>query len=430
MATLGNVASDGVTLFFDKYVKNNPKWSTSMKFVLSEDTPIFKVEENELKETKLEVLSGERVNIMSKSLKILGKDKYVKIKTSDNFQGYLDILSIYKPVGIDAFEPKEMSISELTKNVKDSRSPIKISTKGTLQGLEKVYSADNVIGVSLIGGTSTADFSFVNRYGVPVFWVKREKTHHHFKKYHDISRGAGTSIYQHQEIKDFLNDITQYIDEEYSGLKENEQEDAFAFYNEYIPQLIGRLCPTRDKDCIRNIPIKTIKDNVVGAFYSAGFVKAGDQVQKMSVSVFKGWLRRPSFNKGKPIPNTGTLPASLMKSIKDPVLKRMFLYGLKIKNPKYGENNVQLVGMGNPILKIIDDYNDEYELSFSGGMSTNEDFNAVDDDHTPVLFAKSQNGKGFIYGGRKWHGASVSVVPVGLIKSMSQQQILNLDMRG
>ena len=75
----------------------------------------------------------------------------------------------------------------------------------------------------------------------------------------------------------------------------------------------------------------------------------------------------------------------------------LHVYGKDIafRANKYGPNNIQLTSIGN--LEIAPSHSGEatYEMSFSGHMSTNEDYKAIHEEYAPVFFAES-NGENIV----------------------------------
>tara|TARA_R110000824_G_scaffold47341_2_gene134886 strand:- start:392 stop:1486 length:1095 start_codon:yes stop_codon:yes gene_type:complete len=217
MAHLGTKTSDG-QLSFDKYVKNNPKWSSGMKFVVEygiNQSPIVNIETNKPIETGNVVSGGQPLHIMSKSFKRIGRNRYAKIKLSGNsgIQGYLNVGYIRKPSSADVVSVLSAhSVNakldwDLEQTIKNVEFPITIVVNRTSGGGQMV--AKEITNVKKIGGALKADLALVDKYGVPQMWIshKKEGDPSAFQQYFDISAQAGTKIYQHPECREFMNQV-------------------------------------------------------------------------------------------------------------------------------------------------------------------------------------------------------------------------------
>jgi len=211
MAHLGTKTSDG-QLSFDKYVKNNPKWSSGMKFVVEygiNQSPIVNIETNKPIETGNVVSGGQPLHIMSKSFKKIGRNRYAKIKLSggSGIQGYLNVGYIRKPTSADVMNTGSLSVRDLEQTIRNIEFPIKIVVNRTSGGGQMV--AKEITNVKKIGGALKADLALVDKYGVPQMWIshKKEGDISAFQQYFDISAQAGTKIYQHPECREFMNQV-------------------------------------------------------------------------------------------------------------------------------------------------------------------------------------------------------------------------------
>ena len=332
MAHLSSKTSDG-RVSFEKYISQNPKWHSGMKFVVENgtvDAPLIEIKTNKPIETKITVNQGDVIHIMSKVYKTIKKKRYTKIRItgSSGIQGYLDLKFIRKPTSADVMKTELAAIRELDSTIRKIEVPITIVVDKT--GSRGKYEVKDIVEARKIGGTPKADLALFNKYGVPVFWIshKKEGDASAFQQYSGVSAQSGTSIYQHKESKSFMKKVIKYIKNE-----------------------------------------------------------------KLSIPLFS--------------------------RIKDPTLRRMAIYGPDVKFAhKFGQNNVQMIGQGNPILEPVG-FEDvaTLRLSFSSSYKTNEDVSGLGGDYEPVFVATYRAGRGFSVDNKSYKGARLGIAPYAMVKN-------------
>jgi hypothetical protein len=215
MAHLGTKTSDG-QLAFDKYVKNNPKWSSGMQFSVEygmNQIPIVQIKENKPVETGVVVNGGQPLHIMSKSFKTISRSRYVKIKLSggSGVQGYLNISHIRKPTNVDVMKAETLAIRELDQAIRNIQIPITIVVNRTGGGGQMV--AREITQAKKIGGTQKADIALFDKFGNPKMWIshKKEGDASAFQQYGGISSQSGANIYNHPESKAFMRNVLPFL---------------------------------------------------------------------------------------------------------------------------------------------------------------------------------------------------------------------------
>lgn len=218
MAHLGTKTSDG-QLSFDKYVANNPKWASNMKFVIENgvvDAPIVEIKENLAIETGFNVSQGTPIHIMSKSYKTIKKSRFVKIRLAGGkgISGYMNLAYIRKPSSENVMKSEERAIRDLDDMIRNIQVPVTIIVEKTGGG--GIFEVKDITEARKIGGTPKADLALFNRYGNPVFWIshKKEGDASAFQQYSGVSAQSGATIYQHKESKQFMRDVIEFIEEE------------------------------------------------------------------------------------------------------------------------------------------------------------------------------------------------------------------------
>ena len=328
MAHLNSKTTDG-TLSFEKYVSKNPKWHSSMEFIVENgvtEAPIVEIKENRPFETKLTVKQGDKLYIPSKSYKTIKNNKrFTKVRLISGGVGYLELRFIRKPSNADVMKTELRAIRDLDDAIKSADAPITIIVNKTGGGGK--YEVKDVVGARKIGGTPKADLALFNSRGNPVFWISHKKAGDAsaFQQYSGISAQSGASIYQHTECQRFMKSVSQFIED--------------------------------DK-----------------------------------------------------------LNTPLWSSISDTTLRRMSIYGPDVvAGIKFGQNNIQMIGQGNPTLQPISE--DAFTLSFSSHVSTNEDVSGLGGDYEPVFVATYRAGRGFTVGGKTYKGARLGIAPYAMVKN-------------
>jgi len=328
MAHLNSKTTDG-TLSFEKYVSKNPKWHSSMEFIVENgvtEAPIVEIKENRPFETKLTVKQGDKLYIPSKSYKTINNNRrFTKVRLISGGVGYLELRFIRKPSNADVMKTELRAIRDLDDAIRSADAPITIIVNKT--GGRGKYEIKDVVGARKIGGTPKADLALFNSRGNPVFWISHKKAGDAsaFQQYSGISAQSGASIYQHTECQRFMKSVSQFIED--------------------------------DK-----------------------------------------------------------LNTPLWSSISDTTLRRMSIYGPDVvAGIKFGQNNIQMIGQGNPILQPISE--DVFTLSFSSHVSTNEDVSGLGGDYEPVFVATYRAGRGFTVGGKTYKGARLGIAPYAMVKN-------------
>lgn len=481
MAHLNSKTTDG-RLSFVKYVKENPKWNSEMEFSVEmgvTEMPIVKIEKNVPVETGVIVKQGEKIKILSREYKTLGKQRFalVKLISGSRVQGYLSLRAIRKPTSANVMQAEEMAIRDLESSIRKAKVPIDIVVKKT--GDPGEFKVKEITNAAKVGGTPKADVALVNRYGTPVLWISHKKAGgaSAFQQYSGVSKQAGASIHNHPEVQSFLKSVVDYIEGDHVDEKEiNEainlaQEIIYNSDNMEWPRIIklprdsketlAELAELDDIELTKDMKQKEIKETIKEAkkkypsmdekekraydklirdlgkpldlksitddrrilqdeFMSRGWQKASNQIRNMFTMQYRDFIKNPELDKGDISAATGRLSIPVWREIKDPLLKRMAVYGpgVMANEYKYDANNVQLIGQGNPILRPTDS-DATFSLSFSSHMTTNEDVDNLHEDYVPVLSATYRSGRGFVVGGKSYQGARVGISPSAMIKNRS-----------
>jgi len=446
MAHLGSKTSDG-KLSFEKYVSKNPKWHSGMKFVVENgvtDAPLVEIKSNRPIETGATVNQGDAVYITSDSYKTIPKGKYCKIHTKSKVNAYLNLRFIRKPTGADVMKAERAAIKELDSVIRKIQVPITIVVNKT-GGVGK-YEVKDITTAKKIGGTPKADLALHNKYGVPVFWISHKKGGgaSAFQQYSGISERSGAMIYQHPECKQFMRNVVEHLE----GEHEHEKEMAKA--TEMVKRLLNEQTKTveeweaqnvedflkeigADKDTFgwrsdeewwewkkNHPPPKRIVDNktpVAEILRKKGLYNASRQITNMNQSVYRTFLRNPEFDAGKIIGSTSKLSVPLYSNISDSTLKRMAIYGPDVlSGGKFGQNNIQMIGQGNPVLTPTEG-DATFNLSFSSHVSTNEDTAGLGGDYEPVFVATYRAGREFTVDNETYGGARLGIAPFAMVKN-------------
>ena len=403
MAHLGSKTSDG-RVSFEKYVSTNPKWHTGMKFVVENgvsNAPLVEIKTNKPIDTKLTVSQEDGIYIMSKVYKTLKNKRYTKIKTVDSsgVQGYLDLRFIRKPTSADVMKTELRAIKELDSVIRKIEVPITIVVDKTAKCARGKYRAENIIEARKIGGTPKADLALFDKYGVPIFWIshKKEGDASAFQQYSGISAQSGASIYQHKECKNFMRKVVEYLEGEHEYDRENEK--AIRVMSDSQTNNIN-------------------KEKMEGILRKNGLLNASRQLSNMNMHEYKLFLKNPEFDSGELITSSSKLSTPLWSRISDPMLRRMAIYGPDVMiGNKFGQNNIQMIGQGTPILTPMKEDDTTFKLSFSSHTSTNEDISGLGGDYEPVFIATYRAGRGFTVDNKTYKGARLGIAPYAMVKN-------------
>ena len=231
---MASKTSDGV-ISFVKYVKNNPKWSSSMAFYIEEDAPVVDIRENKAIETGVVLPAGTKIKIVTRNYSTLrGNANYTKIKTELGLHGFISLLNISKPTSSEMIVSPitgVQGISQLELMIKKISIPATIIVKRTSQlgNFMEPFEIKEVTHIRRVSGFSRANLSLNNKYGSPVFWISHNPIIRRsiFRLYEDINERSGSKIYHHPEVQDFLETITQFIEEKWTGIQLHEETNAF-----------------------------------------------------------------------------------------------------------------------------------------------------------------------------------------------------------
>jgi len=115
----------------------------------------------------------------------------------------------------------------------------------------------------------------------------------------------------------------------------------------------------------------------------------------------------------------------MMKSIKDPMLKNLSIFGPDYRPGKkhFGLQNVQLIGQGLPEFSPTPGKKDTYTLTFDH-ISMNGDLSHFTQGYEPVFGATFREGRGFKYKGVAYTGCRVGIYPKALI--MNRKRLVKL----
>ena len=412
MAHLGTKTSDG-QLSFDKYVKDNPKWSSGMKFLVEHGSlaPIVDIKINKPIETDVVLTGGQEIHIMSQSYTILSRSKYVKIKIAggSGTQGYLNIRYIRKPTSADVMKAETRAIQDLDKAIKRIQIPATIIVDRS-SGSGQII-AHNIVEARKVGGVPKADFALHDKYGVPQMWIshKKEGDATAFQQYSGISEKSGTALYQHSEVKQFMRKVTQHLEGEYTNEKELRQ--GFEFLTGHEVQQFN----TKRKGIV--------------LLNNAGHQNLARQISKLNPSDYSKFLKDPQnfIDWGEITASTSKLSYPLYSRISSKALKTMAMFGSDTSRTLssggvFGSDNVQVIGQGAPILTPVGD-DGTFNLSFSSHTMTNEDeatcsgTTGFDCSYEPVFVATYRAGRGFTVDNQTYFGARLGIAPIAMVRT-------------
>tara|TARA_R100000458_G_scaffold23498_1_gene21042 strand:+ start:6367 stop:7566 length:1200 start_codon:yes stop_codon:yes gene_type:complete len=392
MAHLNSKTTDG-TLSFEKYVSKNPKWHSGMEFIVENgvsEAPIVEIKENRPFETKLTVSQGDKLYIPNKSYKTINNNKrFVKVRVAKGGSGYLELRFIRKPTSADVMKTELRAIRDLDNAIRSSKAPLTIVVNKT--GSAGKYEVKDIVGARKIGGTPKADLALFDSKGNPVFWISHKKAGgaSAFQQYSGISAQSGASIYQHTECQNFMRKVVEHLE----GEREYERENSKAV------SLIEGVSDKREAE-------KKLRD--------AGLAKQARELSMMNQSQWNSGDIK--FDDGEIIGETSKLSNPLWSEIKDSTLRRMAIYGPDVLfGSKFGQNNIQMIGQGDPVLQPINE--DVFSLSFSSHVSTNEDVSGLGGDYEPVFVATYRAGRGFTVDGKTYKGARLGIAPYAMVKN-------------
>jgi len=462
MANLSGKTSDG-KLSFEKYISNNPKWHSLMEFTVEKGVsgvPIVDIKANTITETKNIVSEGDKLVIMSKVYKTVKKKRYTKIKivgsrtvqgelnyATTGIQGYLDLRFIRKPTGTDVMKAEHAAIRDLDSAIRKIEVPVTIIVNKTKE-TKKQFIVKDIIEARKIGGTPKADLALFDKYGVPVFWIshKKEGGASAFQQYSGISERSGAAIYQHKECKQFMRKVIKYLEGGHEYEKEmekateiiidlikfkKEKEVEYGNINTRKRKLKEELKSKgkldegekkRTEEALAELEASQVidhKEQVEKILRKNQLLHAARQLSDMNQSKYLMFLKNPVFDEGEIINSTSKLSTPLWSKIKDPLLRRMAIYGPDVKfTHKFGQNNVQMIGQGNPILEPIG-FEDTatLRLSFSNSYKTNEDISGFGGDYEPVFVATYRAGRGFSVDNKSYMGARLGIAPYAMVKN-------------
>jgi len=107
----------------------------------------------------------------------------------------------------------------------------------------------------------------------------------------------------------------------------------------------------------------------------------------------------------------------MMVKVRSKLLINYAVYGSRYKMP-FGKDNCHLIGQGLPILRQNPRKDDCYYLEWEDGHHTNGDIK-FKGGYTPYIGATYRAGRSFDYGGERWRGARVMILPKALMEGRS-----------
>jgi hypothetical protein len=376
---------------FNKYIRNNPKWSSSMIFHIGKgvsNAPIMEIKENKPFDTGVAVNQNDAVRVLSKEFRKLGKNTYALVKTTSGnvIQGHLNISHIQNPLSSEIMQTKGVSIRSLDAALRNAKAPVDII-------IDK-FTARGITGLRDVDMSFTADYMLVDAKGSPVFWfsIPPQGIAPFANQNKSITKSSGAFVYNHPEVQSFLKSVVDYI--EGDPVDEKEINEAINLAQEIIHNSDN----TDDRRIFQD------------EFMSRGWQKASNQIRNMSTMQYRDFIKNPKLDKGDISAATGHLSVPVWRSIDDAKLKKLYVYGkdVEFRPSKYGPNNVQLIGMGNITIQPIDSMEATYEMSFSEQSSSNGNVDDIHADHDPVFLAVSASGAMFEVDGKMHYGAKIS----------------------
>lgn len=105
--------------------------------------------------------------------------------------------------------------------------------------------------------------------------------------------------------------------------------------------------------------------------------------------------------------------------VTDPTLINMSIFGHDF-GQKFGIDNVTIIGQGDAKIKVLDRFENRFELDFSSHLVHNGQYKEfISGDYKAVLGATFRAGRGFDIDGKRYMGARIGIYPAKLIVNRS-----------
>ena len=220
MADLASKATDG-RLSFVKYVTENKRFEeTEFEIEKSKKTVVYSKIGTSLEPGKKEFLAGTKIKITDRKLFEIDGMKLAAVKIG-NVAGYIPINTIRKPTGGNGTQYEDEVVDAINSYIKDAGGVIDIRLKGNTKTYTKISYAikvDSSIKRSAgVIGDPKADIILCkdkkNPTAADSIYIshKKEGGPEAFQQYGGLSEQAGSAIYNHPLVQNFLGRVASVI---------------------------------------------------------------------------------------------------------------------------------------------------------------------------------------------------------------------------
>jgi len=240
MATLSGRTTAGGPAW-DKYVGKNPKWR-DLNLVIENNMQASMVDER-AKKVLFRLQEKDGFKLRSNRLKLINKVSYAQVRYN-NKNGLIPITKIRKPTSTDVLKEEAIALAELDKIIKRivaQVGPFDLRIKGDPK--RKIYKG--ITGTrntteKFLGREAKSDFNIVSAKGDEIYIShKKAGGAKAFQQYGGVSKQAGVKIYNHPEVREFLIQCSNLIENGvliypvYSYIQDNELINLSIFGSEY-----------------------------------------------------------------------------------------------------------------------------------------------------------------------------------------------------
>ena len=215
MAVLSSKTTGGM-LSWDKYVKNNSKWSDLILKIENNETAVFL--KNDKKNTHRMLSESTEMKLVSKISILISGKSFANVKIN-GLTGFVPLNKIRKPTKTNVMEAEESALSDLDKLIKNLIKQI-----GPIEICTPIGDFVNVAGVrnvseKVLGREAKADFIIVSDRKKDLIYISHKKLGgpEAYQQYGGVSEKSGTSnnpklIYSDPEVINFMRKTTSYIE--------------------------------------------------------------------------------------------------------------------------------------------------------------------------------------------------------------------------
>jgi len=220
MADLGSKATDG-TLSFTKYVTNNPRFlEIDYEIEKGKSTYVYTKKGSGLSASTKMLTAGTKIKITDKKLYEISGMKLAMIK-SNQLSGFIPINTIRKPTGGSSTQYEDQVVDAINAYIKKAGGVIDIKLKGSskvYKGMSYAVKVDsNIKRAGGAKGDPKADIIICKDKKAPLaagsIYIshKKEGGPEAFQQYGGLSEQAGTQIYNHPIVQNFLKIVANTL---------------------------------------------------------------------------------------------------------------------------------------------------------------------------------------------------------------------------